>query len=123
MYSLYKKYKKDLSLNEFKNLKQYYMFLVGVSMDIVTQFVIEFVITIYIISAIMFFISIVKGPTIFDRVIAIDALSYDLTVFIALIALYIARPFTAMPMVLIALWTYALDLYISKSIEYNEVGE
>lgn len=92
-------------------------------MDKVTQFAIEMVIVIYVTSAIMFFIRILKGPTIFDRVIAVDALSYDLTVFMALIALYSAKPFIAVPMILIALWAYALDLYISKFVEHEEMGE
>lgn len=92
-------------------------------MDVVTRFVIEIVVFIYIVSALMFFVRIMRGPTLFDRVVAVDALSYDLTVFMALIALYTARPFMAVPMVLVALWAYALDLYISKFVEHEEMGE
>lgn len=92
-------------------------------MDIVTRYVLELTISIYLVSAVLLFIRIIKGPTVFDRVIAVDALSCDLTVFIALIALYIEKPFIAIPMILIALWAYALDLYISKSIEFEEIGE
>lgn len=92
-------------------------------MDTLTWLAIEIVIIVYIVSAAIFFVRIVKGPTIFDRVVAIDALSYDLTVFMALIALYTARPFIAVPMILVALWAYALDLYISKFVEHEEMGE
>ncbi|MEM1645544.1 MAG: monovalent cation/H+ antiporter complex subunit F [Ignisphaera sp.] len=88
----------------------------------VTQ-VLEIAIFIYIASMVMFFVRILRGPTIFDRVIAVDALSCDLTVFMALIALYTENPYIAFPMVFIALWAYVLDLYISKYLEFKDIGE
>lgn len=91
-------------------------------MDFIT-YVVEFTLILYLFSAIMFLVRVVRGPTIFDRIAAVDALSYDLTVFMALVAFYVGRPLAATPMVLIALWAYALDIYISKAIEYREIGE
>lgn len=88
-----------------------------------TMFIVEVVIFIYLASAIMFLARIIRGPTLFDRIVAVDALSYDLTVFMALLALYTGRSLIAAPMILISLWTYALDIYVLKFIEYGEMGE
>ncbi|MEM1686904.1 MAG: monovalent cation/H+ antiporter complex subunit F [Zestosphaera sp.] len=85
--------------------------------------ILEVTIVIYMTSMVLFLLRVLKGPTIFDRVIAVDALSCDLTVFMALIALYTGRYLIAFPMALIALWAYALDLYVSKYVEFEDIGE
>lgn len=85
--------------------------------------VIEVVIFIYIVSLVLYVIRLVKSPTIFDKIMVVDAFSYDLTVFMALIALYTGNPYMATPIVLVALWAFALDMYISKLVEYGDVGE
>ncbi|MEM4552672.1 MAG: monovalent cation/H+ antiporter complex subunit F [Ignisphaera sp.] len=87
-----------------------------------TEYVVEFILIVYLFSAIMFLIRIVRGPTIFDRIVAVDALSYDLTVFMALIAFYVNRPLVATPMILIALWAYALDVCISRALRHRDMG-
>lgn len=76
--------------------------------------IIDVAIITYLVSATLFLIRMARGPTLFDRVLAIDALSYDLTVFMALIALHTARPIIASPMILLSLWGFALDLYVLK---------
>lgn len=76
--------------------------------------VIDIAIITYLASAILFLVRAVRGPTLFDRVLAIDALSYDLTVFMALIALHTSRPTIASPIILLSLWAFALDLYVLK---------
>lgn len=90
-------------------------------MDIVL-YVVELALLLYLASATIFLLRVIRGPTIFDRIVAVDALSYDLTVFMGLIAFYTGRPLAATPMILVSLWSYALDVYISKSIEYREMG-
>ncbi|MEM1651307.1 MAG: monovalent cation/H+ antiporter complex subunit F [Zestosphaera sp.] len=85
--------------------------------------VLEIAIFAYAVSMVMFFVRILRGPTIFDRVIAVDALSCDLAVFMALIALYTGNPHIAFPMIFIALWAYVLDLYVSKYLEFKDIGE
>ncbi|MEL9940809.1 MAG: monovalent cation/H+ antiporter complex subunit F [Ignisphaera sp.] len=84
--------------------------------------VIEMILLIYIIALILYVVRLVKGFTIFDKVIAVDAASYDLIVFMSLIALYTGNYYMATPMILLALWAFALDLYISKLVEYGDVG-
>ncbi|MEM2397889.1 MAG: monovalent cation/H+ antiporter complex subunit F [Ignisphaera sp.] len=84
--------------------------------------VLEAAILIYMVSMVIFLVRILRGPTIFDRVIAVDALSCDLTVFMALIALYTENTYIAFPMIFIALWAYVLDLYVSKYLEFKDIG-
>lgn len=43
--------------------------------------------TVYMVTVVMYIVRLVKGPTIPDRVLALDALSYDLAVFLALLSL------------------------------------
>ncbi|MEM1628551.1 MAG: monovalent cation/H+ antiporter complex subunit F [Desulfurococcaceae archaeon] len=79
----------------------------------------EIFVAIYLSTAVIFVFRAIRGPTIFDRVLAIDALSYDLTVFMALIALYTNRHVLAVCMIPIALWAYALDVYVSWYMEHK----
>lgn len=80
---------------------------------ITVQNLLESMQLIYAFTAVLFTYRVVKGPSIFDRVIAVDALSYDLIVFIALLALYFRQPMITLCIVPIALWAYILDLYVS----------
>jgi len=84
---------------------------------------VEIVTVIYLITAIIYLFRIVRGPTIFDRILAVDALNYNLTVFMALLALYLEIPMIALGMIVVSLWLYALDIYVSKYIEFKEIGE
>ncbi len=85
--------------------------------------VISIVIVVYLAVSILYIIRLVKGPTIPDRVLALDALSYDLAVFMALLALLLRRPVIASGLIVLTLWIYAIDIYISKYIEAREMGE
>jgi multicomponent Na+:H+ antiporter subunit F len=89
----------------------------------VIRIVIEVVVFIYIASFFLYIVRLIKGPTLFDKVLVVDAFSYDLMVFMALIAIYTGNPYMASPMVLVALWAFALDMYISKIVEYGDIGE
>jgi multicomponent Na+:H+ antiporter subunit F len=89
----------------------------------VTRIAIEVVMFIYIASLFMYIARLIKGPTLFDKVLAVNAFSYDLMMFMALIAIYTENPYMASPMVLVALWAFALDMYISKIVEYGDIGE
>jgi multicomponent Na+:H+ antiporter subunit F len=55
-------------------------------------------------------------------VLAIDCLSYDLAVFLAAMALYYKTPFMTAPPIMLALWVYLLDIYVSKYLITREVG-
>ncbi|MEM4717474.1 MAG: monovalent cation/H+ antiporter complex subunit F [Desulfurococcaceae archaeon] len=73
----------------------------------------EIMIILYLLSAILFLYRVIRGPRVFDRLLAIDSLSYDLAVFMAMISLYTSRHILAVCMIPIALWAYTLDIYIS----------
>ena len=76
----------------------------------------------YLTTATIYLFRIIKGPTIFDRILAVDALNYNLAVFMALLALYLEIPMIALGMIVVSLWLYALDIYVSKYIEFKEIG-
>jgi multicomponent Na+:H+ antiporter subunit F len=79
-------------------------------------------IPLYLTAVILYSIRAVKGPTIPDMVLAVDCLSYDLAVFLAGIALYYKTPFMMAPPIMLALWVYLLDIYVSKYLITREVG-
>lgn len=85
---------------------------VGVIVELVTK-LLEVFVAVYLVAAALFVVRVVRGPTLFDKLIAVDSLSYDLSVFMALIALYTGRHVLAVCIIAIALWAYALDAYIS----------
>ncbi|MEM2171240.1 MAG: pH regulation protein F [Desulfurococcaceae archaeon] len=64
-------------------------------------------IILYLLSAVLFLYGVMRGSRVFDRVLAIDTLSYDLAVFMAMISLS-SRHILAVCMIPIALWAYTL---------------
>jgi len=79
-------------------------------------------IPLYMASFTLYVIRAVKGPTIADIVLAIDCLSYDLAVFLALLSIYFKSAFLVSSAIILALWAYILDVYIAKHIVSKEVG-
>ncbi|ADV64424.1 monovalent cation/H+ antiporter complex subunit F [Desulfurococcus mucosus] len=75
----------------------------------------------YIAAIVLYTLRAVKGPTIPDIVLAIDCIAYDLAVFLALIALYYRSPLMITPSMLLALWAYLLDIFISKHLASKRV--
>jgi multicomponent Na+:H+ antiporter subunit F len=85
--------------------------------------VISYTIPIFVIALILYFIRVLKGPTLPDRVLAIDALTFDLVVFLTALGIYFKSPILPVTGVVLALWTYALDIFIAKYLERREMGE
>lgn len=81
------------------------------------------IIPIFIASIILYLIRVLKGPTIPDMVIAIDAVSYDIAVFLAVLAIYFKSPILISCVIVLMLWAYALDVYVAKYLESREMGE
>ncbi|MEM4487923.1 MAG: monovalent cation/H+ antiporter complex subunit F [Desulfurococcaceae archaeon] len=88
-------------------------------MSLLTKLALEILLGVYILSAILFMVRIIKGPTLFDRIVVVDSLSYDLAVFMALISAYTSRSLLALCIIPIALWAYTLDTYISWYVEQS----
>ncbi|MEM0361846.1 MAG: monovalent cation/H+ antiporter complex subunit F [Sulfolobales archaeon] len=80
-------------------------------------------IPIFVLAYILYFIRILKGPTIPDRVLAVDALAFDLVVFLVVLGIYFKSPILPVTAVVLALWTYAFDIFIAKYLERREMGE
>lgn len=76
----------------------------------------------YLVAIILYTIRLLKGPTIPDIVLAVDCLAYDLAVFLTAFSLYYKTPFLTAPPLMLALWVYLLDVYVSKYLTSREVG-
>ncbi|ABN69135.1 multiple resistance and pH regulation protein F [Staphylothermus marinus F1] len=91
-------------------------------MMIILQFL-YVILPIYIVAFILYTIRALKGPTIPDHVLAIDAMSYDLAAFLVVLSIIFREPILIGTAIVLALWIYSLDIYISKYLEKKEVGE
>lgn len=87
------------------------------------QTFLTFAIPIYIVSMILYTIRAIKGPTLPDSVIAIDALSYVLGVLLITFSIYLQSPILIPCAIVLMLWVYALDVYVAKYLESKEIGE
>ncbi|MEM1642064.1 MAG: monovalent cation/H+ antiporter complex subunit F [Desulfurococcaceae archaeon] len=76
----------------------------------------------YIMAVVLYTIRLIRGPTIPDMVLAVDCLAYDLAVFLAALSLYYRTPFMVAPPIMLALWAYILDIFVSKYLVAKEVG-
>jgi len=78
---------------------------------------------IYIASFTLYVVRALKGPTIPDMVLAIDAMTYDLAAFLVVLAIFFRSPILIPVAIVLALWVYALDIYVAKYLEAKEMGE
>lgn len=81
-----------------------------------------FVAIIYITSIIILSIRALKGPTIGDQVLAIDTITYMTVVLFVLFSIYFKEPILTVVAIPLALWVYALDIYVSKYLERGDLG-
>lgn len=70
----------------------------------------------------LYIVRVVKGPTLPDIVLAIDCLSYDLAVFVALMSLYYGTPFLVIGALLLSLWAFIFDVFVSKYLVRRDLG-
>lgn len=71
----------------------------------------------------LYIIRALKGPSISDTVLAIDAMTYDLAAFLVLLSIFFRSPILIPTAIVLALWIYALDIYVAKYLETKEMGE
>ncbi len=81
------------------------------------------IIPVFLAAFIIYVIRAVKGPSIPDSVLAIDALSYDVAAFMIILAIYFKSPFLIPGAIILAIWAYALDIFVAKYYEKKELGE
>ncbi|MEM4481232.1 MAG: monovalent cation/H+ antiporter complex subunit F [Desulfurococcaceae archaeon] len=77
---------------------------------------------IYLLSILILVIRALKGPTIGDQVLAIDTITYLTIVLFVLYSIYFKEPILTIVAIPLALWVYALDIYISKYLERGDLG-
>lgn len=82
-----------------------------------------YIIPIYIVAFTIYIIRALKGPSISDTVLAIDAMTYDLAAFLVLLSIFFRSPILIPTAIVLALWIYALDIYVAKYLETREMGE
>ncbi len=91
-------------------------------MDLVVTYI-TYIIPIFILAFILYIYRALKGPTISDQVLAIDAMTYDIAAFLVILAIYLRIPILIATAMVLALWVYAFDIYIAKYLEKKEMGE
>jgi len=79
-------------------------------------------IPIYVTSFLIYVVRVVKGPTLPDRVLAVDSLGYDLAAFMVVLSVLLKSPLMVVCGLALALWIYALDIYVAKFLEAKEMG-
>ncbi len=57
---------------------------------------------------------VLRGPTVPDMVLALDALTVDLVVLFMLITLYYKTPYLAIGAIPLSAWVFILDIYVAK---------
>ncbi len=81
------------------------------------------ILPIYAVSFALYIIRVLKGPTISDTVLAIDALSFETIAFIAIFAIFFKSLLLIPVAILLSVWTYALDVFVAKYLEKKEMGD
>jgi multicomponent Na+:H+ antiporter subunit F len=76
----------------------------------------------YLIAVGLYLLRVFRGPTVPDMVLAVDALSYDLVVFVFVLSIILDAYYLAVVSLPLALWIYILDIYVSKYLEKRDVG-
>ena len=81
------------------------------------------IIPIYVAAFLIYVVRVVKGPSISDRVLAVDALSFDLAAFLVILGILFKIAILVPIAIVLALWVYALDVYVAKYLEAREMGD
>ncbi|WP_440059653.1 monovalent cation/H+ antiporter complex subunit F [Thermogladius sp. 4427co] len=80
------------------------------------------VIPVYIVATVLFLIRALKGPSIPDHVLGVDLLSYNLADLFIILGVFLKQPILIIAAIPLALWIYALDIYIAKYLEKKVMG-
>lgn len=78
--------------------------------------------SVFLVAFTLYIVRVVRGPTLPDIVLAIDCLSYDLAVFVALMSLYYGTPFLVIGALLLSLWAFIFDVFVSKYLIKKGLG-
>jgi len=90
---------------------------------IFSGYALYFIIPCFIISTTLYFIRLIRGPTIPDMVLATSCISYNACFFMCILSIYFKNPYLVLAAFCLALWVFILDLYVAKYLEGRELGE
>ncbi len=79
--------------------------------------IIVYAMPLYILAFILYVIRGVRGPTVFDSAVSIDAMCYDIAAFMVILSIYLSSYLMLGIAVLMALWAYILDIVIARYFE------
>jgi multicomponent Na+:H+ antiporter subunit F len=77
----------------------------------------------FIVSVLISLYRLVTGPTIPDRILAIDVMSYSLAVIMGLVAVLLESSYLIVISFTLALWYYVGSLYIARYMEGEKPGD
>ncbi|MEM4953561.1 MAG: monovalent cation/H+ antiporter complex subunit F [Desulfurococcaceae archaeon] len=77
---------------------------------------------IYTIAIALLTVIALKGPTLGDQVLAIDTITYATVVLMVLFSVFFKEPILTIVAIPLALWIYALDIYVAKYLEKGDLG-
>jgi multicomponent Na+:H+ antiporter subunit F len=89
---------------------------------VLVEFYLALIIPVYLIATVLFLIRALKGPTIPDHVLGVDLLSYNLAVLFIILGVFFREPILIITAIPLALWIYALDIYVAKYLEKKVMG-
>jgi len=77
---------------------------------------------IYGLSGVLYFIRLIKGPSIVDSILAADCVSLDVALIALLLSIYYKNSFLAVGALFLVLWAFILDVFAAKYLTKGEVG-
>lgn len=80
------------------------------------------VLALYLASIVLYAVIVFKEGSIGDQVLAIDAITYASVVLIVLFSLIFKEPILVVVAIPLALWIYALDIYVAKYLEKGDLS-
>ncbi|MEM4717983.1 MAG: MrpF/PhaF family protein [Desulfurococcaceae archaeon] len=86
------------------------------------MWIILLVVSLYLLATILYSVIVFREHTIGDQVLAIDAITYASVVLIILFSILFKEPILVVVAIPLALWVYALDIYVSKYLEKGDLG-
>ncbi|MDI9643621.1 MAG: monovalent cation/H+ antiporter complex subunit F [Candidatus Verstraetearchaeota archaeon] len=80
-------------------------------------------ISMFVLSIVFSLYRMIRGPTVPDRMLALDVISYGLAVVMGLIAIVSGSPYLIVISFSLALWFFIGALYVARYLEGEEIGE
>ncbi len=78
------------------------------------NYVLPAAISLFTLAMVIYTYRVMKGPTVPDMVLALDALTVDLIVLFILITLYYGTPYLAIGAIPLSAWVFILDIFVAK---------